>query len=77
MPSYLGNFTNTQTGICGIPLIPGNLRNSLNIQSFEKISKIIKIYHSQIPLEIWEISGIPEMPVNLGNSPNTWEFNLI
>ena len=35
-----------------------------------EISKILKIYHSQITIRIWEISGISQMPGYLGNFPN-------
>ena len=70
MPSYLGNFPNTQTS--------GEFPKYIVIL---EISKILKIYKPQIFNGIWKISGIPQMPGNLeksqipgnlGNSTIAW-----
>ena len=53
------------------------LENFPNFHRFEEfpkypliweISKILIIYHPKIPIEIWEISGMPQIPGNFGNS---------
>ena len=62
MPSYLGNFPNTQTF--------GKFPKYLVIR---EISKILKSYCPQISLGIWEIWRITQMPGKQGNFQNDWE----
>ena len=58
MPGCLGNFPNTQV-----------LGKFIIYPVISEISKILKIYHPQIPIGIWEIS---QMPGYLGNFPIGW-----
>ena len=55
-----------------ISQIPRHLGNFPKIQNFEKLQNL-KIHHPQISIGIWEIRGIPQLPENLGNSPNSYE----
>ena len=85
IPRHLGNFPDTQAfgkfpkwlDIWGIYQKPRHLGNSPNVWVFGEfpviweISKILKIYHPQIPIETWGISKIPR---HLGNSPNSQTF---
>jgi len=41
-----------------------------------EISKIFKIHHHQIPIEIWGISKISQIPRHLGNFPDTQVFGI-
>ena len=50
-----------------------NYRNSSEISQIPSHFWNLKIYHPQIPIGIWEIWGIPQIPGNLAISPNTWE----
>ena len=58
MPEDLGDFPNAR--------VSGKF---LKYPGIWEISKILKIYHPKIPAGIWEISGIPQMPGNLGKFP--------
>ena len=42
--------------------MPSNLGNFSNISDFWGIPEISKIYPPHIPIGIWKIWGIPEMP---------------
>ena len=45
-----------------------------------EIFKFLKIYHSQLAIGLWEISGIPQMPGNHGKFPKylgIWEIHQI
>ena len=67
MPRYLGNFPNIQT-FMEFPKYP----------VIYKISKTLKIFEPLIPIGIWKIPkipgnlGIPQIPQNLGNFPNSY-----
>ena len=63
-PRYLGimgNSPNTWES-WGIHQIPRGLGNFPKYPVIREISKILKIYHSQITIGIWEIFGISQMP---------------
>ena len=77
MPRFLGNFLSTQAFEKFTKSFKKNtlLKYLSEFEKFPKClgiwenSKILKIYHPQIPKWIWEIS---EMLGFLGNSPNAW-----
>jgi len=60
IPRHLGNFPDTQA-----------FGKFPRYSCIWEISKILKIYHPEISVGIWEISQIPR---HLGNSPNSYRY---